>query len=165
MVIGVPAPTLTWTKDGKTFVVSPDGSLALRNVGLNDEGIYVCTATNTAGRDQARVQLLVQGWRPNRSATNVYVDAVWKYTRNLKEEKKWDCILLGMCFFIVPPVVEILEPPFNSPLQERVANQRIAFPCPAKGTALLLAPYSECYAEVLLRVSPSSSRLQVFLSQ
>ncbi|XP_028259472.1 hemicentin-1 [Parambassis ranga] len=93
VVIGVPAPTLTWTKDGKTFLVTPDGSLALRNVGLNDEGIYICTATNTAGRDEARVQLLVQ----------------------------------------VPPVVEILEPPFNSPLQERVANQRIAFPCPAKG--------------------------------
>ncbi|XP_046908014.1 hemicentin-1 [Hypomesus transpacificus] len=34
----------------------------------------------------------------------------------------------------VPPVVDVLEPPFNSPLQERVANQRIAFPCPAKGT-------------------------------
>ncbi|KAL1022832.1 hypothetical protein UPYG_G00032950 [Umbra pygmaea] len=33
----------------------------------------------------------------------------------------------------VPPVVEVLEPPFNSPHQERVANQRIAFPCPAKG--------------------------------
>nr|XP_061831771.1 hemicentin-1-like isoform X1 [Nerophis lumbriciformis] len=33
----------------------------------------------------------------------------------------------------VPPVVEVLEPPFNSHLQERVANQRIAFPCPAKG--------------------------------
>ncbi|KAI5614770.1 hemicentin-1 isoform X1 [Silurus asotus] len=33
----------------------------------------------------------------------------------------------------VPPVVEVSEPPFNSPLQERVANQRIAFPCQAKG--------------------------------
>ncbi|XP_076872442.1 hemicentin-1 isoform X2 [Brachyhypopomus gauderio] len=33
----------------------------------------------------------------------------------------------------VPPVVEVSEPPFNSPLQERVAHQRIAFPCPAKG--------------------------------
>lgn len=33
----------------------------------------------------------------------------------------------------VPPVVEVSEPPFNSPLQERVANQQIAFPCPAKG--------------------------------
>ncbi|XP_073667498.1 hemicentin-1 isoform X2 [Paramisgurnus dabryanus] len=34
----------------------------------------------------------------------------------------------------VPPVVEVSEPPFNSPLQERVVNQQIAFPCPAKGT-------------------------------
>ncbi|XP_036351171.2 hemicentin-1 [Ochotona princeps] len=33
-----------------------------------------------------------------------------------------------------PPTVEVLEPPFNTPFQERVANQRIAFPCPAKGT-------------------------------
>ncbi|XP_021053028.1 hemicentin-1 [Mus pahari] len=33
-----------------------------------------------------------------------------------------------------PPSVEDLQPPFNTPFQERLANQRIAFPCPAKGT-------------------------------
>ncbi|XP_059334168.1 hemicentin-1 [Ammospiza nelsoni] len=33
-----------------------------------------------------------------------------------------------------PPTIEDLDPPFNSPFQERVANQHIAFPCPAKGT-------------------------------
>ena len=61
VVRGVPEPTLTWTRDGQRFQVSPDGSLAFRNVGLADEGTYTCIATNTAGRDEARVRLLVQG--------------------------------------------------------------------------------------------------------
>uniref|UniRef100_A0A663M826 Hemicentin 1 n=1 Tax=Athene cunicularia TaxID=194338 RepID=A0A663M826_ATHCN len=29
--------------------------------------------------------------------------------------------------------ITVLDPPYNNPFQERVANQRIAFPCPAKG--------------------------------
>nr|XP_005290755.1 hemicentin-1 isoform X1 [Chrysemys picta bellii] len=33
-----------------------------------------------------------------------------------------------------PPTVDDLDPPYNTPFQERVANQRVAFPCPAKGT-------------------------------
>nr|XP_014344645.1 PREDICTED: hemicentin-1 [Latimeria chalumnae] len=32
-----------------------------------------------------------------------------------------------------PPTLDDLQPPYNTPFQERVANQRIAFPCPAKG--------------------------------
>ncbi|KAG7265216.1 hypothetical protein CRUP_009103 [Coryphaenoides rupestris] len=87
------SPSITWTRDGARYPAAADGSLALGSVGLGDEGSYSCLASNSAGTDEARVQLLVQ----------------------------------------VPPVVEVLEPPFNSPLQERVANQRIAFPCPAKG--------------------------------
>lgn len=62
VVKGVPEPTLTWTKDGKTYPVSPDGSLALRNVELDDEGTYTCMATSPAGRDEAQIQLVVQGW-------------------------------------------------------------------------------------------------------
>jgi len=63
---GVPEPTLTWTKDGdgKVYPVSPDGSLALRDVGLADEGSYRCAASSAAGRDEAHVRLLVQGRSP-----------------------------------------------------------------------------------------------------
>lgn len=63
VVKGFPKPVLIWTKDGRRYPVSPDGSLALTNVGLDDEGTYTCTATNTAGRDEAQIQLVVQGWQ------------------------------------------------------------------------------------------------------
>ncbi|XP_055962583.1 hemicentin-1 [Sorex fumeus] len=33
-----------------------------------------------------------------------------------------------------PPTLGELDPPYNTPFQERVANQRIAFPCPVTGT-------------------------------
>ncbi|KAM4861104.1 hemicentin-1 [Thomomys bottae] len=33
-----------------------------------------------------------------------------------------------------PPTMEDLEPPFDTPFQERLANERITFPCPVKGT-------------------------------
>lgn len=62
MASGVPEPTLTWTRDDKRYPVSGDGSLVLRDVGLDDEGTYTCTASNTAGKDEAQVQLHVQGW-------------------------------------------------------------------------------------------------------
>ncbi|XP_043941249.1 hemicentin-1 [Protopterus annectens] len=33
-----------------------------------------------------------------------------------------------------PPSIEEVAPPYNTPFQERVANQRMVFPCPVKGT-------------------------------
>ncbi|ETE68709.1 Hemicentin-1, partial [Ophiophagus hannah] len=33
-----------------------------------------------------------------------------------------------------PPTVGTLDPPYNSPFQERMAKEQIAFPCPIKGT-------------------------------
>lgn len=77
--------------------------------------------------------------RTEQRASNIF-SAIWFLFLNLSHQvivllciqvclESADC----MCSFPVPPVVEVLEPPFNSPLQERVANQRIAFPCPAKG--------------------------------
>nr|XP_033816119.1 hemicentin-1 isoform X1 [Geotrypetes seraphini] len=32
-----------------------------------------------------------------------------------------------------PPTLEDVEPPYHTPFQERVANQHVTFPCPAKG--------------------------------
>lgn len=61
IVTGVPEPTISWTRDDKRYPVSADGGLVLRDVGLDDEGTYTCSATNTAGKDEARVQILVQG--------------------------------------------------------------------------------------------------------
>ncbi|MGH0125472.1 UNVERIFIED_CONTAM: hypothetical protein FKN15_054569 [Acipenser sinensis] len=98
---GVPPPVVSWLKgglalllDGSQFSNTPEGTLTISGVTLSDAGVYKCIASNTAGRDEAEIELQVQ----------------------------------------VPPVVEDLEPPYNTPFQERVANQRIAFPCPAKGT-------------------------------
>ncbi|TRZ02412.1 hypothetical protein DNTS_034467 [Danionella cerebrum] len=96
---GVPKPSVSWLKNGtilqddSQYRIS-DGALTLYQVGVSDQGVYVCMATNIAGKAEASIQLHV----------------------------------------LVPPVVEVSEPPFNSPLQERVANQQIAFPCPAKGS-------------------------------
>lgn len=42
-------------------------------------------------------------------------------------------IFLASEFLSESPTIGELDPPYNSPFQERVANQRIAFPCPAKG--------------------------------
>uniref|UniRef100_A0AAY5K6S1 Ig-like domain-containing protein n=1 Tax=Esox lucius TaxID=8010 RepID=A0AAY5K6S1_ESOLU len=53
----------------------------------------------------------------------------------LSDEGTYTCVATNIAGEdqTIPPVVDVLEPPFNSPHQERVANQRIAFPCPAKG--------------------------------
>uniref|UniRef100_A0A3P9HHI1 Ig-like domain-containing protein n=1 Tax=Oryzias latipes TaxID=8090 RepID=A0A3P9HHI1_ORYLA len=62
---GVPEPTVTWIKDLKEYQASPDGSLVLKTVTLEDEGTYMCTASNTAGRDEARIRVVIQGWLQN----------------------------------------------------------------------------------------------------
>lgn len=36
-------------------------------------------------------------------------------------------------FFTEPPTLGELDPPYNSPFQERVTSQRVAFPCPVTG--------------------------------
>lgn len=65
---GVPQPSVSWKKDNTALVadrahysLSPDGTLTVRQVALNDEGVYTCVASNVVGQDEADVQLQVQG--------------------------------------------------------------------------------------------------------
>lgn len=63
---GVPEPSNSWLKDGAALLDGSDyrildGSLILSQVGLIDEGMYTCVASNIAGQDESNIQLQVQG--------------------------------------------------------------------------------------------------------
>ncbi|XP_055490066.1 peroxidasin homolog isoform X2 [Leucoraja erinacea] len=70
---GEPHPTITWTKDGVQitdsgkFHVNTEGTLAIRDVGLADEGRYECAARNTIG--QAATNMLLKVTVPHRVRT------------------------------------------------------------------------------------------------
>lgn len=51
-------------------------------------------------------------------------------SKSLCARKAFDSAFI---FLIEPPTMEDPEPPFNTPFQERLATQRVAFPCPARG--------------------------------
>uniref|UniRef100_A0A8C8M5M0 Hemicentin 2 n=1 Tax=Oncorhynchus tshawytscha TaxID=74940 RepID=A0A8C8M5M0_ONCTS len=68
-VIGIPSPTITWTKDG---VLSKDGDphvefheqgqvMKVKAVRLRDQGLYQCLASNSAGTQMRQFRLTVQG--------------------------------------------------------------------------------------------------------
>ncbi|XP_020032200.2 ADAMTS-like protein 3 [Castor canadensis] len=67
-VKGVPQPHVTWLKRGgplgDNLSLLYDGSLLLRNVSLENEGTYVCTATNALGKAVAIsvLHLLERRW-------------------------------------------------------------------------------------------------------
>ncbi|MGH0149173.1 UNVERIFIED_CONTAM: hypothetical protein FKN15_062838, partial [Acipenser sinensis] len=63
---GEPEPVVTWNKDGVQvtesgkFHVSPEGFLAIRDVGPADQGRYECVARNTIGYSSVSMVLTVQ---------------------------------------------------------------------------------------------------------
>lgn len=71
---GVPDPSVSWLKDGTALLdgsqykISDEG-LTLNQVGLMDEGVYTCMASNIAGQDEAIIQLYVQG----QTHVNIYI--------------------------------------------------------------------------------------------
>ncbi|XP_048583436.1 hemicentin-2 isoform X2 [Nematostella vectensis] len=59
-VTGVPAPTITWSRNGQEmpangdgYLVTNNGSLILEKVSSSDIGRYTCTARNAFGKDNA----------------------------------------------------------------------------------------------------------------
>ncbi|KAM7409728.1 hypothetical protein PAMA_001291 [Pampus argenteus] len=119
-VHSVPPPTISWAKERQ--LISP----------FSPSGLYVCVASNIAGNLTQSIQLSVLVPPSIQAGPRVMKVQVGHHV-------ELPCVVRGFpeptitWTKDVPPVVEVLEPPFNSPLQERVANQRIAFPCPAKG--------------------------------
>uniref|UniRef100_A0A672N6H3 Neural cell adhesion molecule L1 n=1 Tax=Sinocyclocheilus grahami TaxID=75366 RepID=A0A672N6H3_SINGR len=63
---GSPKPDLRWSKgglgtlEGSRHRILPNGTLEIRNTKLQDQGSYVCVASNVIGRDEKEVQLEVK---------------------------------------------------------------------------------------------------------
>ena len=84
---GVPAPTVTWTKDGHEisddgkYTVQADDSLLINNANVEDSARYMCTADSPVGQDSA-------------SST---VQIVGKYSKNTpcQPANKQDSLLAG----------------------------------------------------------------------
>ena len=64
---GVPAPTITWTVDGKEihsdgrYTVQDDGSLLIQEAEKDDNGQYTCTSANIAGYASASSMVQIVG--------------------------------------------------------------------------------------------------------
>lgn len=60
-----PRPNFVWKKDGNIIGsggkrrILPNGNLIINRVSRDDEGFYVCTATNQYGHDESRGRLIV----------------------------------------------------------------------------------------------------------
>uniref|UniRef100_A0A674CJW2 Neural cell adhesion molecule L1 n=1 Tax=Salmo trutta TaxID=8032 RepID=A0A674CJW2_SALTR len=63
---GSPVPDLSWSKyglgnlEGNRFKVHSNGTLQIRGTRMDDQGTYLCTVSNVAGRDENQVKLEVK---------------------------------------------------------------------------------------------------------
>ncbi|XP_022085366.1 hemicentin-1-like isoform X2 [Acanthaster planci] len=64
---GLPPPTIHWLRDGNqlrssgaNYVIDSSGSLTLQRISVNDQGQYVCVASNIAGNSTKTIYLNVQ---------------------------------------------------------------------------------------------------------
>jgi len=59
--VGVPRPLVTWKKDGKLLPRrTNDPNFVHENFTKDDAGNYECTASNSAGSDSYRIDVIVR---------------------------------------------------------------------------------------------------------
>lgn len=61
---GIPTPAITWTKKGASLPtkhIVKNGSLAMFGLSVDDQGNYVCSASNAAGHGDVGVVLRIEG--------------------------------------------------------------------------------------------------------
>lgn len=57
---GNPKPNITWTKEGKSSVLSTSETLELTNLNSEDNGVvYTCKVSNSLGFDEANATITV----------------------------------------------------------------------------------------------------------
>nr|XP_021529801.1 hemicentin-2 [Aotus nancymaae] len=105
---GVPAPTITWTKEtnaltsgGPVYNVSEDGTLLIAQPTAQDAGAYVCTATNTVGFSSQEMRLSVNTKPRLRMNGSHDADVPLRVTAKAGEEVTLDCEAQGS----PPPLV------------------------------------------------------------
>ena len=59
---GIPAPVVHWEHNGQHLIIDghkytffPNGTLQIKNVQVDDSGIYHCVASNRGGNDTAEI--------------------------------------------------------------------------------------------------------------
>ena len=91
---GSPSPRITWEKENgalpRDHTVN-NGVLQIYNVGAEDSGRYMCTASNSAGIDRDYVRLNVLGVGPGNGGT-IKIDT---QTVNIGERVEMECVVTG----------------------------------------------------------------------
>uniref|UniRef100_A0A2K5KA06 Hemicentin-2 n=1 Tax=Colobus angolensis palliatus TaxID=336983 RepID=A0A2K5KA06_COLAP len=105
---GVPAPTITWTKEtnaltsrGPHYNVSKEGTLLIAQPSAQDAGAYVCTATNTVGFSSQEMRLSVNTKPRIHMNGSHNADVPLRVTAKAGEEVTLDCEAEGS----PPPLV------------------------------------------------------------
>ncbi|XP_069115040.1 basement membrane-specific heparan sulfate proteoglycan core protein-like isoform X2 [Argopecten irradians] len=91
---GVPRPTVRWEKEGGSLPLAHqivDGVLTIYDITAEDEGRYICTATNIAGTARDYVAVNVQGRKTDPNVT-VKIDT---QTLNIGERVEMECVVTG----------------------------------------------------------------------